>query len=182
MPTIFYVILSLIIVFGLSGIVYINYYNKMQNQIIRINEAEKNIDEDLRTRYDIIIRIEDIIKKETDVNTSDFKEINSIKSDEMSNFEFDRVTTKFLNLINQIKKDYTKLEDNQLFKEAMLELKDTNERIDASKVFYNKHTTELNKIIKKFPSLVVARIHRIEEHLFFDNKDMTDDNTDDFKL
>ena len=43
----------------------INTYNKFQNYIIRINEAETNIDSTLRTRFDLLNKSIDIIKANT---------------------------------------------------------------------------------------------------------------------
>lgn len=182
MPMIFYIIVSFIIVFGLLGIYYIFMYNNLQKQIIRINEAENNIDEALRVKYDLLSKIIEIIKKETKVNSSEFKEFIKAKSDQYSNFEFDRLTNKINDLVLQIKKDYPKLNDYDGFKDLFNELKSTNEKISASKTYYNQHTTELNRLARIFPSTIVARIHHICCRAFFDNKNMEDTNNIDFKL
>ena len=61
-------------------------------------------------------------------------------------------------------------------------LKIIEEKSDAAKSYYNKYTTSLNLLIKKFPSNIIARIHGIEERFYFDNKNMNDNDILDFKL
>ena len=64
-------------------------------------------------------------------------------------------------------KDYSKQ-----FGDKLVELASTDEKIVAVKAYYNKYTTSLNMLIKRFPSNIIARIHRIEEGEYFNNKNM----------
>lgn len=57
-----------------------------------------------------------------------------------------------------------------------------NEKLEATKIFYNKYTNYLNKSIKKFPSNIIAKIHHIEINSFFDGKDFNDNLKNDFKI
>ena len=47
---------------------------------------------------------------------------------------------------------------------------------------HNKNIKEYNKMIKMFPTNLIAKIYKYEEKLFFDKKDMSDDDYNDFKL
>lgn len=182
MPVAFYVILLLIIIAGILGIIYTNIYNNIQNQIIRINEAEHIIDETLRKRFDLITSARKFIRAITKDDFKEFVELDEVKSNSISNFDFDRITLKCLNLIYQINSDYfDNKKENQLLP-IILELRETEEKLDAAKTYYNNHTKTLNKYIKKFPSLLVARIHNIRERNYFDNKNLNDDIEDDFKF
>ena len=58
----------------------------------------------------------------------------------------------------------------------------SNFELQAAKSFYNKYTSELNDLIRKFPSNIVARMHGMEIKTFFDGKNMQDEIFDDFKL
>ena len=57
--TFLYVILGIIAFFG---IMYIHLYNKMQESIIRIDEAEARIDNNLRDKFDLLNRIINLYK------------------------------------------------------------------------------------------------------------------------
>jgi len=182
MHTIVYIFLTFVIVFGLLGIIYINCYNIMHNHIIRLNEAESMIDESLRVRYDLINSITKILKKETKLELKEFKELNDLKKDEVSSFDFDRATTKCIDLVYQIKKDYPNLDEVEEFRNVFQKIKFSEEKIEAAKIFYNAYTTKLNKLISKFPSNIIARIHRLNKRYYFDGKNMDDDIYNDFKL
>lgn len=182
METIIYIFLLLVIIICSIGIFYIVLYNKIQNIKIRIDESENIIDNSLRKRYDLIIVAESIIKESIDINLDSFNEIKELKSKKISNFDFDRKSLKCVNLIIQIKKDYSSLEKNQSFKDTVQELKNLEEKVEASKSFYNKYTSQFNTLVRKFPSNIISRIHHLKEKKYFDNKDMTDEDIDDFKV
>lgn len=177
-----YTFLFIVIFFGILGIVYLSLYNQMKNYLMRINEAELIIDESLRKRYDLIIHADSIIDKSININLDIFEEIKKIKNQKISSFEFDRKTIECIDLIKQIKKDYTDLENNQSFKETIQELKNGEEKFDAAKAFYNKYTSNLNTLISKFPSNIIARVHNIRFKNFFDDKNLNDDIFNDFKI
>jgi len=176
------IILTLVILAGVLGIVYVMLYNNLQAHKIKINEAESVIDELLRSKYDIFIKIKKIILDNTDVNKKVFKDLDTIKDKNFSSFDFERNLTNINTLIDQIKLDYTKLKDNEDFSETYEEIYKLNEKLEAAKSFYNKYTSLLNKAIKKFPSNLLARLHNIEVQTYFDGKDLFDDNIEDFKL
>ena len=58
----------------------------------------------------------------------------------------------------------------------------SDEILEASKSFYNKYTTEINLIIKSFPTNIIAKIHKIKVRNYFDGKNMFDEEIKDFKL
>jgi len=182
MDMFFYILGIIIVLGGLLGIYYVILYNKLQNNIIRINESENVIDETLRERYDLIIAAEKIIVTETDVNDIAFEEIKELKNKKITNFEFDRKSTECINIIRQIKKDYSSLQNNQSFKDIIQSIKNSEEKIESAKSFYNKYTSKLNILVRKFPSNIISRIHNIKEKTYFDNKDMSDDIINDFKI
>ena len=177
-----YTIVVLIAIFGILAIIYIVNFNKLNSKKIRIDEAEFVIDETLRLRYDLIIRVSNIIKTNIDINADYFKEFETLKSKKISNFDLNRKITEAINLVLQLKEDYKELEENIGMQDVMIELKETEEKLEAAIAFYNKYTTDLNLIIKKFPSNIVAKMHHFKAKTFFDGKNLDDEITNDFKL
>ena len=86
-----------------------------------------------------------------------------------------------MNIILEVKNDYSEL-DTKEFNNDIKEINKLNETLISCKTYYNKNTTELNQIIRKFPSNIVAKIHRYKIKPFFDGKNMQDAVVDDFKL
>lgn len=179
---ILYAFLFIIIIFGSSGILYVYQYNKLQHSITKINQAECLIDEALRSRYDLLVRVDKYIQTELENDKTFFKNLDKLKNENISNFDLDRRITEYYNLWMQIKNDYPDLNNKKAFKELINEDKRLDEKLQAAKSYYNKYTSELNDLIRTFPSNIVARMHKIEIKTFFDGKNMEDEIIDDFKL
>ena len=175
-------ILILVIVFGLVGIGYIFIYNKMQYLKTKIEQAEGLIDEALRERYDILVRANDIIKSSLSDKKDYFKEYVELKDKQVSNFEMDRKLKEAFRVLEKLMDDYEELDKNEDLKNITKTIKETDEKIVAATSYYNSHMTELNALVRKFPSNIVGRIHGFKVSTYFDGKDMNDDIYNDFKL
>lgn len=179
---IIYTLLVLIIFICGLAIGYIVLYNKLQHYTTKVDQAESIIDDTLRKRYDLAINAANIIEKSIKDKKKIFKELRSFKDLAISNFDFDRKLNENVELIKQVRFDYDELKENKELKTTINELKNTSEKLEAAKSFYNKYTNKLNDLIRKFPINIIAKMHNIEIRLFFDGKDMHDDIVDDFKL
>lgn len=173
------IIFTVIAVAGILGIIYIAIYNRLQKYVIRIKEAESEIDETIRKRYDLLLSMEGVINSNTELGQDNFKDF---ESDKMSNFDADRKLSKIKETFRMIGADYPDKLNNEAFRNLLIEIKIIEEKSDAAKAYYNKYTTSLNMLIKKFPSNIVASICHIDERLYFDNKNMNDKDILDFKL
>lgn len=176
------IILIAIILIGIIVIQYIFKYNKLQEMNIKINEAESIIDNELRNKYDLVMRSSTIINKLLKKEVSYFKDLEKLKKDNISNFEMDRKITEGENLIYKVKNDFKSLNENDEYLDIINSLKNCDEILEAAKSFYNKYTTEINLLIKKFPTNIIAIIHKIKTKNYFDGKNMFDDEIKDFKL
>lgn len=156
-------------------------YNKFQTYIIRINEAEANIDSVLRKRYDLLSKISKVIEENTKDNDV-LKQIKDMKSSNLSNFEVDRIVMDGINEFSIYKEKYPKLKDNELFVKTDIELTSSNAEIISLKKYYNDIITEYNRYARIFPSRIVSFILRYKQKVYFDGKDMNDDDTKDFKI
>ena len=181
MPFVYFCV-SLVGFCAALGIVYLVYYNKLQSKKIRVDESEVVIDDTLRKRYDLVIRICDIIKSSVKIKADYFKGFENLKNKNLSNFDLDRKITEAMTLILKVKEDYPELNDEKSLNEIFKELKENEEKLEAAKNFYNKYTGELNVLVKTFPSNIVSRIHRLDKKAYFDGKDLDDDIIKDFKL
>ncbi|MDD2489886.1 MAG: LemA family protein [Bacilli bacterium] len=172
-------ILLIIIITSILLIIFLLIYNHFQTYIIKINIAENNIDNTLREKFDFLAKGINIIADKT-IKTEKEKELNELKEMKISNFELDRELVKVFNNYITIKEEQIKNIKN--FNELLNELKETDEQLTAYKGYYNKNIIKYNKMVKMFPSNIVSKIARLEEKPFYDGKDMTDDDEQDFKL
>ena len=177
-----YSFLFIIIIVGALAILYVYQFNKLQHSKTKIEQAEGLIDESLRNRYDMLVKADSLVQTELDTNKTYFKGLDKLKEEDISNFDLDRKLTEYVGIMEQLKLDYSNLSESKGFKELLNENKRINEKLQAAKSYYNKYTSELNDLIRQFPSNVVARMHGIDIKPFFDGKNMQDDIVDDFKF
>jgi len=182
MMPLLYSFLFIVIIVGALGILYVYQFNQLQHSKTKIDHAEYLIDEALRERYDTLVKADKLIKTELESDKTYFKGLDKVKNENISNFDLDRKLTEYVALLEQIKLDFPDLANNKGFKEILSENKKNSEKLQAAKSYYNKYTSELNDLIRKFPSNIVARMHGIAIKPFFDGKNLEDEIVDDFKL
>lgn len=175
------VILLIVIGVCLFLIWYINIYNRFQTFIIRINEAEANIDSVLRRRFDLLNKSIGIIKSTTQLEEV-LPIITKLKSKKISNFELDRSLYDAINEYTIYKEDYKELMKNDSFVKIDISLNESEAEIAALRKYYNDIITDYNEVARTFPSNIVRKISRYKIRPYFDGKNMEDDDIEDFKL
>lgn len=174
------VIILLLICFILS--VFAIVYNKFQELLIKTNEVEANIDATLRKRFDLLNKSINIIKANINIEKEVLELIVKLRSRKLSNFELDRQLYEAINEFNSYKELYPELMDSDTFKKINTSLNESENEIIALRKYYNDTITEYNKLVKKFPSNIVAKLNNFKEKAYYDGKNMNDDIINDFKL
>ena len=109
------------------------------------------------------------------------KEYIDLKDKRITNYDLDRKLTEAYNIILEVKNDHEELNTKE-FNKDLKEIDKINETLTSCKTYFNNNTSELNKLIRKVPTNVVAKIHGYKIKPFFDGKNMQDAVIDDFKL
>lgn len=174
-------ILIIIIAICLLLIWYISIYNSFQNYIIRINESEAFIDTTLRKRFDLLNKSIEIIKSNTKEKEV-LNIINELKSMKISNFDLDRKLYDAINEFDKYKESNEELRNTESFIKIELGLFESEAEIVAARKYYNDIITDYNKLVKRFPSNLVAKICGYKTKTYYDGKNMEDDDVNDFKL
>ena len=180
------VLLGIIVVTCIIIGIYVNYYNILQDYVIRINEVEAILDGNLREKYDIInkcvtlINSNDIIEDEVDKKL--FEEIVKLRNRKISNFDLDRKLVEANNNFISLKEKYKELKENKEIISISKKIDEIDETIIVNREYYNKIIAEYNKLVVIFPTNIVARICKYKEKLYYDKKDMSDDDFNDFKF
>lgn len=159
----------------------ISTYNRFQTYIIRINEAEANIDTVLRRRFDLLNKSICII--ETDTKEENVLEkVKKLRSKKLSNFELDRYLYDAINEYSIFKEKYSDLKNNTEFMKIDLDLDESEADIVALRKYYNDIITDYNKLAKSFPSIIIGFLFKYKKKTYFDGKNMDDEIINDFKL
>ena len=186
MNSIMIIILCIIIIICLILSIYMYLYNRIQDYIVKINEIESIIDSNLRDKFDSINQCASIVKNDEKIKNKlekkAFEELLRLKNKKISNFEFDRKLIEADNEFNAIKQKYTSLNKNDEITRLTKKIDECNEKLEINREYYNNNIAEYNKLVKLFPTNIIAKMHKYEEKLFFDRKDMSDNDYNDFKL
>jgi len=174
-------ILIIIIALCLLLIWYISIYNNFQNYIIRINESEAFIDTTLRKRFDLLNKSIELIKANTKEKEV-LNIINELKSMKISNFDLDRKLYDAINEFDKYKESNEELRNNESFIKIELGLFESEAEIVAARKYYNDIITDYNKLVKRFPSNIIAKLSGYKTKTYYDGKNMEDEDVNDFKL
>ena len=186
MDALMLLILCIVIIACLIFGIYMYLYNRIQDFIVKINEIETVIDTNLRNKnnninkYKTIIKNDEKIKHEKDKKV--FEELIKLRNRKISNFDLDRKLIEANNQFIALKQKYSSLNKNEEIKEISKKIEDCDEKLDVNREYYNNSIAEYNKLVKLFPTNIIAKICKYEEKLFFDKKDMSDDDFNDFKF
>lgn len=163
-------------------LLFVIYYNALANNILKINEAESKIDASLRKRYDLLKKASIIIKESLNINKKVFEKLDDLNNKKISNFDFDRKLITYIDELYLINEKYDELKTVEDLQKICFEINDTDDLLRAYKDYYNDYIQKYNKLVSTFPSIIVAKVKRYKIKLFYDRKNMADDDFKDFKI
>ncbi|MFA6252573.1 MAG: LemA family protein [Candidatus Paceibacterota bacterium] len=158
-----------IIVVGLIAI-----YNGLAVLRNRVREAWSDIDVQLKRRYDLIPNLIETVKGYASHESGTFEKVTEARnmamaaSDPEAKAKAENVLSGTLKTLFAVAESYPELKASQNFMELQRELSDTENKIQASRRFYNGNVLELNNKIDVFPSNMVASIFGFAKEKFFE--------------
>lgn len=176
------ILFAIIILICIIIAIYTFIYNKFQDTIIRINEVEATIDTNLRQKYDLINRSISLIKANIELDNEVFEEIVKLRSRKISNFDLDRKLINATNELYNIKETNKKKLKSEEINKIIKQLNEIDNKLNTYRDYYNANIIKYNKLVKSFPTNIVALLCKYENKLFFDMKNMEDEDVNDFKL
>jgi len=148
-------------------------YNKFVTLINRAKEAWSDIDVQLKRRYDLIPNLVSTIKGYATHEKTVFENVTEARTLAMGaqniveKGKTENTLANALKSVFAIAENYPDLKANQNFLSLQAELSDTENKIQASRRFYNGNVRDLNIAIDSFPSNLIAKIfHFMKMELF----------------
>lgn len=163
----------IVAVIALLLIMMINIYNKLQYNLIKLNKAETNIDDALEKKYHILVRYIDFLNDNIKVDKEKFSSFLEINLQTVNNIKLlDRIDECY-HEIKMYLDDNEKLLKNETLIGINKELREVDVIINSCKKYYNTSLVSYNKLVKYFPSSIVAMICGLKEKEFYpeDKKD-----------
>ena len=182
MNTLLIVLFIIVVLCVLLAILYIHFYNKYSESIIRIQEAEIRIDNNIREKYDLLIKIITEAKNIIKIDEKRFSDIIMLKSKRISTFDMDRTLIKGHNDFLSLYNNNIKLRENDEIYKANKQIELVNDELETLRNYYNVNVLNYNRMVKKIPTNIIALIKKYKEKPCYDLKNMEDDDYEDFKL
>lgn len=165
----FEIILGSVVVVAIITIFITIFSNKFQFAIIKIEEAENNIDVLLHKKLELLQRSSPIIIKE--LKLDDFLEkLENVKLDDINHFEFNDLLKESYNELLKTIDDNEKLLKSEALSNIMQDLEDNELELSAAQKFYNDAVIVFNKLIVSFPSSVIGFFKRYKKKEFYINE------------
>jgi LemA protein len=175
--TIIYILIALAVVIALWAVAV---YNGLVSLNTRTTEAWSDIEVQLKRRYDLIPNLVNTVKGYATHESTAFEKVTEARTramtaDQSGNpkemGQAENMLTGALKSVFAIAEAYPDLKANQNFLELQRELSDTENKIQASRRFYNGNVRDLNIKIDTFPSNLVANSFKFTKKEFFDIPD-----------
>ncbi len=169
--TLFWILLIAIIVVGAWLITVYNGLIKAKN---RTEEAFSDIDVQLKRRHDLIPNLVNTVKGYASHEASVFTQVTEARANAVQAKTIDEKIDSENQLMGTLKtlfavaENYPELKANQNFLHLQQELADTENKVQASRRFYNGNVRDFNTKLQVFPTNIIAGILGFTAYKFFE--------------
>jgi len=154
-----YIVLGVIIVLALWAVFA---YNRFVSLVNRTKEAWADIDVQLKRRYDLIPNLVETVKGYAAHESGAFENVTKARAAAMGattpadKAQAENMLSGALKSLFAVSEAYPDLKANQNFLQLQKELGDTEDKIQASRRFYNTNVMSLNTAEQSFPGNLIA--------------------------
>lgn len=166
-----YIILAVVVVL----IIWVTLtYNRLVVLVNRTKEAWSDINVQLKRRYDLIPNLVETVKGYAAHEKEVFEKVSEARSKAMGaqtvkeKAEAENALSSTLKSLFAVSESYPQLQAAQNFLELQRELRDTEDKIQAARRFYNGNVRDLNIQIEIFPANIVAAMFSYKKMELFE--------------
>lgn len=164
----------LIVILIALGLWLVGVYNGLIKLRNRVDEAWSDISVQLKRRHDLIPNLISTVKGYAKHERQLFEKVTEARTRAMGaqtpkeQAETENMLSGALKSLFAVAENYPDLKANQNFLELQRELTDTEDKIQASRRFYNGNVRDFNTKIQVFPNNLVAGMLKFKEYEFFE--------------
>jgi LemA protein len=158
----------------LIGVIIYNDLVKFRN---RAKEAWADIDVQLRRRYNLIPNLIETVKGYAKHEKEIFNKVAMARAKAMGTSDVkekgkaENQLTNTLKTLFAVSEEYPQLKASDNFSQLQTELRDTEDKIQAARRFYNSNVRDFNTKVESFPVNLVAKFSGFGKMKFFTLKD-----------
>jgi len=152
-------------------------YNRLIKLRMRVKEAWSDIDVQLKRRYNLIPNLVETVKGYAAHEKELLEKVTEARAKAMSAETIkekgaaENMLSDTLKSLFAVAENYPDLKASNNFLELQRELRDTEDKIQASRRFYNTNARDFNIKIETFPSSIIASYFNFERAEFFELKE-----------
>lgn len=150
-------------------------YNSFVRLRYRVKEAWSDIDVQLKRRYNLIPNLVEAVKGYMTHEKGVLENVTKARANAIGNQGDPEAQAKTENMLSgalktlfAVSENYPDLKANQNFLELQRELTDTEDKIQASRRFYNGNVRDFNTKIQVFPTNLIASMLNFVKRDFFE--------------
>jgi len=182
----FYFIIILVLLLSFLSIIFIIVYNNLKEKILKKKEAETEIDETLRAKYDTLIKLKILLNKglkgKDASNLDTLTKMDKLPDEKLTSFEFYRSLIDYENKMIKLKENAKKISNLKDYENEMNKIEELNIKLMGEIRYYNDTVSNYMRIYSKFPGNIVSKISRLKEQRYFDNRNLDDNIEKDFQI
>lgn len=169
-----YIVLGILALLVLWVVLSYNGFVSLRN---RAKEAWSDIEVQMKRRYDLIPNLVETVKGYAAHESQTLAQVTEARTAAMGaqtveqHAEAENMLTGALKSLFAVSESYPDLKANSNFLELQRELSDTENKIMASRRFYNSTVQSLNTAIEQFPGNVIARPFGFSQMALFELTD-----------
>ncbi|MDA3815106.1 MAG: LemA family protein [Patescibacteria group bacterium] len=174
----------ILVAVALIAVWLIAIYNGLIKLRNRVDEAWSDIDVQLKRRYDLIPNLINTVKGYASHEKEVFERVTEARAramgakDPKEQAEAENMLSDTLKSLFAVSEAYPDLMANQNFLELQRELTDTEDKIQASRRFYNGNVRDFNTKIQVFPNNILVGMFNFKAYEFFEAEEVERDNID----
>lgn len=149
-------------------------YNRLVTLRFRAKEALSDIDVQLKRRFDLIPNLVETVKGYVKHEKSVLENVTKARAsvagatgNPLEREGAENALTNTLKTLFAVVENYPDLKANANFLDLQRELADTENKIQASRRFYNSTVMDLNTAVATFPTNVIANFFKFGQEKFF---------------
>lgn len=151
-------------------------YNSLVKTNVRVEEAWSDITVQLKRRLDLIPNLVSSVKGYAKHEAETLEKVvkersNTIGGSVEETAQTENMLTGALKSLFAVAESYPDLKANQNFLQLQEELVDTEDKIQASRRFYNGAVRDLNTKVQVFPTNIFAGMLGFKKREFFETED-----------
>ena len=165
---------------GLVVVWIILSYNRLVALRNRVKEAFSDIDVQLKRRYDLIPNLVETVKGYASHEKGVFEKVTEARSRAMQaqgvhdKAQAENMLSQTLKSLFAVSEGYPDLKASVNFLELQRELRDTEDKVQASRRFYNTNVLSLNTSVESFPMNLVVGALGFKKEEFFEIDEATE--------